>query len=185
MHLERINLLPPDRLAALRRGYFMRLGALAALILIALLAVHAMLLIPTHEFLVRQVEAKQAELDALSGNDTSAEEAAFETRLSALSASAARIIALKNSPSASGTLMQVLQIPHANVSLTGLTYTAAQGAHAATVAVTGVAGTRDSLRQYQLALQNASFISAADLPVSAYAQDTKIPFTIQLTLVQP
>jgi hypothetical protein len=38
------------------------------------------------------------------------------------------------------------------------------------------------LRSYQLALQGASFARAVDLPVSAYAKDADIAFTVTITL---
>jgi len=46
----------------------------------------------------------------------------------------------------------------------------------------GIAATRDALRNYQIALQNAAFARAADLPVSAYAKDSNISFNITITL---
>jgi hypothetical protein len=51
-----------------------------------------------------------------------------------------------------------------------------------TLSVSGIAVTRGALRAYQLALQSAPFAVAANLPVSAYAKDTDIAFTITVTL---
>ncbi len=47
--------------------------------------------------------------------------------------------------------------------------------------VSGMAATRDALRQYATALGGLPYVSKADLPISAYAKDSDITFTITLT----
>ncbi len=66
--------------------------------------------------------------------------------------------------------------------LTNIVYTPSRGGVHGGIAVSGTAATRDALRQYQLALQNAAGVQSADVPVSAYAQDANIPFTVTVTL---
>jgi hypothetical protein len=85
-----------------------------------------------------------------------------------------------------------LAIAHPGITLSGFVYTAATTGGTkqaktvrptpATLAITGVAKTRDALRNYQLALEDAPFALRADLPVSAYAEETDAPFTITITL---
>jgi len=50
------------------------------------------------------------------------------------------------------------------------------------LSVSGTAANREALRTYQLALQGAPFTLTAALPVSAYAKDSDIAFTITITL---
>ena len=76
----------------------------------------------------------------------------------------------------------VLVIPRPGIVLSGFDYEPSVGKSAGTLAVSGTATTRDALRNYQLALEGASFARSADLPVSAYAKDTDITFTITVTL---
>jgi hypothetical protein len=183
---ESINLLPEDRIRAFRRGYFFRVLALAAALLTFLALVHAILLLPTHLLLSAQISARQGQLDVLKASGVSADEAVFEARLADLAKSATRIEALGSIQPTVKVLTEILQVPHARVSLSGFSYAAPSGTKKASSAIlTGVAATRDDLQAYQLALKSASFVSAADLPVSTYAKETKIPFTITLTLTLP
>lgn len=184
MRLSLTNLLPAKRAVSLRRAYYLRLAVVCALLLTGLVVVHAALLLPTHRYLAQEIATRQNELMTLAQQGVSADEAAFEGELSALSASAAQIAALGGASSASTILAQVLGVAHPSISIIGLTYTAPDAGKPGIVVVAGSATTRDALRAYQLALEQAPFVASADLPVSAYAKDTDIPFQITLTLVK-
>ena len=66
--------------------------------------------------------------------------------------------------------------------LSGFSYTPSSSSGSGTIALSGISATRDALRGYQLALQGAPFARSAALPVSAYAKDANIDFTITITL---
>ena len=100
----------------------------------------------------------------------------------ALTKEASTLAALANTPSASGIIHAALVVPRPGITLSSLTYTPTANKVPGTLAVSGVASTRDALRNYQLALQEAPFAISATLPVSAYAQDTNIAFTITVTM---
>ena len=76
----------------------------------------------------------------------------------------------------------VLAISHPGITLSGFDYVPGAGKNPGTLAISGTAATRDTLRNYQTALQSAPFAVTANLPVSAYAKDTGIPFSITVTL---
>jgi hypothetical protein len=179
---HRTDLLPPERVARERRDYFARLAALVLMLATALVLVAGVLLAPTYLYLRSAATAKRARLDAITAGLASSDETALSTRLAALSNDAATLIALANTPSALGLMSELLAVPRTGVLLTGFEYTPASGKSAGTLSVTGVASTRDALRQYQLALQGAPFVASADLPVSVFAQNANIAFTVSITL---
>lgn len=182
MHSELTNLLPLSRQHLLAREYHFRLGVVAVSLFITLVLAAAVLLVPTYIFLTRDVQAKEVRLASIKSTLSSSDGVALSTRLAALSSDAERLTALSNNLSASGVLRLALAVSRPGVILSGLTYTPAIGKTSGTLILSGTAATRDSLRNYQLALQNASFAQLVELPVSAYAKDTNITFTITVTL---
>jgi len=181
---ELTNLLSPDRVQSFRRSYFFRLGALGSVVLALLVIIHGIFLLPTHIFLTKKIAANEFELTGLSRSILSAGETSFEARLAVLSKSVERIELLGANEPVIKTLTKTLDILHTGIVLTGLSFAAPTTKKGTTISLSGIAATRDTLRQYQIALSNAPFIASADLPVSTYAKDTKIPFTIVVTLTK-
>lgn len=175
--------MPFDRQRAFAREYLVRLGTVAAFLATALVAAAGILLIPTYVFLSSSASAKQARLDAIQSALSSSDETALSARLNALSADATTLLALQNAPSPSALMSAVLAVSRPGIAISSISYTAAASDVPGAIAIAGTALTRDALRGYQLALQSAPFAAAADLPVSAYAKDSNIPFTITITLV--
>lgn len=182
MDNELTNLLPLERQQALSRGYFVRLGVVISMLLTILTGIAALLLLPTYIFLVQSAASKQEHLANIESTLSSSDEKTLSARLATLSNDVATLAALGRNPSASTVLRTALAVPRPGVALSGFVYTPAAGKIPGTLAITGVAVTRNALRAYQLALQSAPFAAAADLPVSAYAKDTDIEFTITVTL---
>lgn len=182
MDNELTNLLPPERQRALSRDYLLRLGVVAAVLATALFLSAWLLLIPSYVFLTRSAAAKEDRLAGLEAVLSTADEKALSVQLAALSSDAAVLTALGKTPSASATIRAALSVSRPGVVLSGLSYAPAAGKTPRTLALSGIAVTRDALRTYQLALQSAPFAVVANLPVSAYAKDSDIPFTITVTL---
>ncbi len=176
------NLLPSARREALAREYYFRFGVVVVSLCVFLGAVAAIFLVPTYVFLTGSMQEKQTRLADIKSTLSSADEEALSARLKALSNDTARLTALSNKQSASSIMRSALAIPRPGIVLSGFTYTPVAGKSPGTLVVSGTAGTRDVLRQYQLALQGAAFVQSANLPVSAYAKDTNIAFAITLTL---
>ncbi|MCX6786258.1 MAG: hypothetical protein NTU85_00305 [Candidatus Kaiserbacteria bacterium] len=182
MSNERTNLLPEERRHALRRDYFLRIGTVAMIFCVALTLAAAVLLLPTYVFLVKSTQAKKTRLASIESVLSSSDEAAISTQLATLSSDAAILEALANAPSFGATIRAMLDVPHPGITLSGFVYSPATNDYTGTLSVSGVAATRNALRSYQLTIQNASFAHSADLPVSSYAKDTDIAFTIAITL---
>jgi len=182
MSPELIDILPFERRRAWRRDYVLRLTALTAFLLFVLVMVAGVLLIPTYVFLTGETRTKQARLTSIESNLSSADQTALALRLSALQAAAATLLMLAKGPSVSALLRNTLLIPHPGVTLTGFSYTPGVGAKPGTLTITGVAANRNTLRAYQLACSNQPAFASADLPVSSYAKERDIPFTISAKL---
>jgi len=183
MHNELTNLLPPERQRALSKEYFFRIGVVITVAVTTLTLVAAVLLVPTYLFLTGSAHTKREHLANIESKLSSADEKALSVRLATLSSNVASLIALSKAPSVSATMRTILAVSHPDVVLSGFSYTPSVGKNSfGTLEVSGSSSTRDSLRRYQLALQDTSFARSATLPVSVYAQDTDITFTITITL---
>lgn len=179
---ELTDLLPRSRREALSREYRFRLGVVSLILFSALVLTAAMLLVPTYVFLARSAHVKEAHLASIKSVLASSDEAALATRLAALSGDTAALLSLAKRASVSGILNAVLNVSRAGIILSGFVYTPAADKGSDTLAISGIAATRDALRSYQIVLQNTSFVTSAELPVSAYAKDANIAFTITLIL---
>lgn len=182
MPSELTNLLPLERQKRLLHEYRLRLSTVAALVFSLLVCVAGILLIPTYLYLTATEHLKETQLARLTTKLSSANEAALSSRLIVLSDNAESLASLARSPIASAILRDALAVARPGILLSGLTYTAAKGKTFGALSLSGVAGTRDALRSYQIALEKAPFARSAELPVSVYAKDANIPFTITLSL---
>lgn len=182
MYPELINLLPESRIVALRRAYFLRVGALALALVSAVTVLTGILLLPTYVYLKAETSARESELRALEATLASSNAAALEERLARLTKQTERLASLADKETASEYMLLALSVPRPGVKLSGFTYKPPSGATPGTLLVGGAAETRDSLRAYQLALLSAPFVGSADLPISAYAKDRNIDFAITLSL---
>ncbi len=182
MHSELTNLLPPERRHALRRDYSMRLIVVVILLLTALILAAAVLLLPTYVFLVENAKTQKTHLANIESTVSSSDEASLDAQIAMLSNNAATLSSLAAASSVSAIMRTVLSISRPGIALSGFIYSHIVGKKPGTLAISGTAATRNALRGYQLALENAPFAISANLPVSAYAKDTNIVFTITVTL---
>ena len=183
MHNELTNLLPFDRQRALARDYLLRLGVVGTILVTTLVLIAALLLLPTYVFLSKSMDAEEKRLATIESTLSAINGSELSARLSALTSDARILTALADAPSASATIREALAVSRPGISLTGLVYTPENAeTSGGTLSIAGTAATRDALRNYQLALQDAVFARTAVLPVSAYAKDSDIAFTITVTL---
>lgn len=182
MRNDLTDMLPPERHRALARDYFLRLGVVAVWFATVLVLASAILLLPTYVFLAKSSRAKEARLKNIESALSSSDGTALSARLAALTSNTDALAALAHAPSASATIRSALAIAHQGITFSGFAYAPADGTRPGTLAISGTAATRDVLRRYQLVLQGAPFARSADLPVSTYAKDSNIAFTVTVTL---
>jgi len=181
MFPELTNLLPRSSIRAFKRGYFLRVGTLACVLLTGLVVLHGLLLVPSYIYAHGEAKREATELATLNASLHTAEEAQVRARLTVLSGNITYLNQLATTSAASAALRAVLSVPRAGITLSGFTFTPSAGKVLGTMSISGTATTRDTLRAYALALGALPFVTNADLPISAYAQDSNIPFTITLT----
>lgn len=179
------NLLPSDRIRALSREYLFRVVTLVAVMVTVLALIHAALLAPSYLYLSEEVQTRSEHLEDFSAALGSSEEGALSERSAAVEAQAHILAQLIASPETVPVLEQMLTLPHAGVRITGLSITPSLEGAEAKMSVTGVASARDALRRYYQAVAALPFVASADLPLSVYAAEADIPFTIQLTGTLP
>lgn len=179
---ELTNLLPEARKRKFRRRYFLRLATVLLILLSLLTLLHGVLLLPTYLYAYNEVTRSKAELALRQASEDAAGEIELTARQAKLVAISADLGQLASTPAASTLLRNLLVVPRPGIALTGFTFTAPSGTGTvARMQVTGVAGSRDALRQYARALGQLPFVTSADLPISAYAKETNINFTITLS----
>jgi hypothetical protein len=179
MLIELTNLLPTERIRVFRREYFFRLGTIGAIVVAILIAVHGTLLVPTYLYLHDLVLIERTHLAEITENLASSGEGEIKARRTHLRESADQLLALASAPSASAVIRAILLVPHTGIVITSFAFH--KPSPDGRLTITGTASTREALRQYQLALSSLSFAKSADLPLSAYAKESDIPFTITLT----
>lgn len=166
----------------MRRTYFLRLATVALALVVFVVVLNALLLVPTYLYAQGEVERERAELAAADASAQSSEETEVRTRTALLGTTASYLTRIESATAATAALRAVLAVPHEGIALRGFIFTAPKAADAkARMDVNGVAASRDALRRYAAALAALPFVDDAELPISAYAKEREISFTITLT----
>lgn len=175
-----INLMPEDRRRAFLESYFYRLGAIALFALALLVVVHGILLIPSYLFISEQIRVHETELASLEAGIAEKAGDNVGVELASLEASVRALAKLKNGSAGSTVISALLEAPHEGISLSNIVFEAPKGEGNGRLALTGSADNRDALRAYVQGLSSLPFVSSVDLPISAYAKETDIPFSITI-----
>jgi hypothetical protein len=174
------NLLPEDRQKALTREYLLRLSTVTLFFVAVLLVIHAALLAPSYLYLTEEAKAREAHLSGVASSLATSEGNELGTRVSALTTKADALISLSSAPSAAEAVRRVLSVPLGGVRVHGIALTLPENGEGQ-MRIMGTAPTRDSLRQYFAALEKLPGVSHADLPLSVYAEERDLPFSITLS----
>lgn len=176
---ELTNLLPQNRIRSLRQVYFLRLATVATLVLAGVAIVHGVLLLPSYLFVRAQVDEREMRLTALTTALAGAAEQEVSARVASISSDSAYLAKRAAAPKASTAAQAVLAVPREGVRLRGLSFSPREDG--AQMLLSGVAGSREALRRYEQALADEPYIASVELPISAYAKESNIDFTITLT----
>ncbi len=174
-----INLLPPERVRALNREYYLRLMTVAFVLGVVVLGMSALFLVPSYRALSAIISDKRAELATLSVKTAFTPD--FTSLLATAQSRASALTVLATAPTASAAVKSILSVPRPGISLTALSFTPAASGRGGVVSLAGRASTREALRAYDLALSGEPFVTSVDLPISAYANESDISFTMKVT----
>lgn len=176
-----MNLLPDARKKVLMHLYALRLGVVAAWLLTGVLIVTVVLMIPAYLYFHQAVQTRTAELAGLGEELAGSEEQQVSTRVKTLNDNAAYLTQAASRVSASGAIRVIASTPRNNIRITGMSFSAGAAGKPSTMNLSGVATTREALRTYVASLKALPYITTVDLPISAYAKETNIEFSIALT----
>lgn len=177
MSVELTNFLPEERLRAQRADYRYRLATLALIGLAVLVVVHGILLIPSYMYVADKNDALRARIASFDANAQTAG-AGNAGALAHTQADAGRLSVLAATTPASDLVRAILAVGRPGIVLESFAYSAGNDPR---LVLTGTATTRDALRAYDVALAGLPYVKSADLPLSAFAKDSNIDFSITLT----
>ena len=180
-HRTLTNLLPPERKKAIKRIYLFRLVTVCILVLSFIVLSSAAILVPSYIHVHQQNILQTKELERLSTTLIASGGKDVALRIKTLAQDAGYLSRLATSSTATSVITLLTNIPHQGISITGISYTPVVKGVDGKVILNGTATTRTTLRSYMDALSSQPFIKNADLPISAYAKEKEIPFTITLT----
>ncbi|MFA7302850.1 MAG: hypothetical protein WC030_03840 [Candidatus Paceibacterota bacterium] len=178
---EAINLLPSSRRRWATREYAIRLSVLFLGLVTAMTVVAGVLLIPTYAHLDQSIRMEEGRVTSV-GSETGVSHAEVIERRKVLMGKVAILAPRAAAVSVSEMVRKILAVTRTGVSLTSLSYATGAASKPSTVLVSGMATSRDALHAYQIALREAPFVETAEVPVSSFAKDADIAFTITVTL---
>ncbi|MBP6868677.1 MAG: hypothetical protein KBC16_01040 [Candidatus Pacebacteria bacterium] len=182
MKHELTNLLPRERTRAFRQVYFMRLLTLAAVLATVLVVVHGLLLMPTYLLLSAEASEAKKTLDTLTQSQAQngpKDEAG--QKLEALNSDALRLQEVGGYISATETISSVLETLRTGIAITRFTYAPPSASGEGRLSLTGRAESRTALDSFVKELRKNTRFSVIDLPISAYAKETNLEFTISIS----
>lgn len=182
MSTELTNLLPPERKQALSRSYTLRFFTFVFLLLGFLLIAHGALLVPSYAYVEEQKKNEESRLAELSERREVSGFAGLSERVTAFASRADMLKELRTLPSGSDAVRAILSLPRTGISITSFVFSPPAGKEPGSMRVSGTAATRESLRSFDSDLNALSFVQSTDLPFSAYAKESEIPFQIALVL---
>lgn len=151
---------------------------MCALMLAGVFLIHTTLMVPTYLHFAQNAADSTIALSELTGRLADSKEQEIGSRAASLSERISYLASATRGATASGALRAFVAMPHKGVRITSFAFI--EGAQAR-LTITGVAASRETLRAYAGALTILPYVSGVDLPISAYAKESDIPFTITVT----
>ncbi len=176
-----INLLPKSITKAFLRDYRFRVATFGLVLVAFVIFINGLLLIPAYLYAHTHIVALQTKLNGIDQSTKTDDQTQITTRLSNLSKEQKYLIQKQKAPQASALLNAVLKVSRPGIALSSFTVTMPEGSGSGTIILAGNADTREDLRAYTVALGTLPFISSVNLPISAYASESDIAFTITLS----
>ena len=161
--------------------YGLRLGVVAAYLLSGVLVVTVVLMVPAYLYFHQAVVVRTQELAGLGEELAGSEEQQVSARVKTLNDNATYLAQVAVRVSASGAVRAITAVPRPGVRITGISFSSGAPGKPSTMNLTGVAATREALRAYVASLKALPYITAADLPISAYAKESNIEFSLALS----
>ncbi|OHA20900.1 MAG: hypothetical protein A2849_01980 [Candidatus Taylorbacteria bacterium RIFCSPHIGHO2_01_FULL_51_15] len=174
------NLLPKAEKIAIRREYRVRLVIIILWSLFVTCSIASILLLPSYLLSSQKEEAAEKRFETLlanaqrtSGEDPSALLSDAKSRLELLSHKAPDVFL-------HDVVVQTASLKTERISLTGISFSDA-GEKGRQIGVTGVAKDRSALLTYVKALEHSGLFKSVEVPISNFAKDVDIDFSLRAT----
>ncbi|MEK7170654.1 MAG: hypothetical protein AAB767_05185 [Patescibacteria group bacterium] len=174
------NLLPQTEKETIRREYRIRLAIVALWLLFAAVSIASALLIPSYFLSSQKEKAASERFETLSANVRKENAAAID---SILSGAQSRLSLLSRIPPKvffHEALTQVVSVKGSKISVEEISFTEGEDGTWKFI-IRGRAGNRSALLSYAKALERAGIFKKADVPISDFAKDTDIAFSLLAT----
>jgi hypothetical protein len=178
------NLLPPAQKKSILRLYRKRFISLAFISVLSLVAIGALLLLPSLYVAHSSEQLLTQKRDVLASNDTStitkslgASINDINSRLNVFSTSA------PTSPLVADVINPILGVKTAAVHITNITYTLGAKDTQADVDISGTADSREALLAFSDQLGEISTFSNVAVPISSFIKNANVTFTVSATVV--
>jgi len=174
-----INLIPPHARKQVQLEYWIRVVSVWAVLIALVCAIIGILLLPSY-LLVQAQLSEQALLytNASAKNDSYT---ALENDVRTANEAAAKLLDTDTEPLFSMYLNMLDTMAQGLVSLENVTFAREQG-NVDSIQITGVAGSRTLLSQFQNTIEAHPLILSAKVPLSNLAKDKDIPFNINVII---
>lgn len=176
-----INLLPESYKVIFSREYRWRVAVVLMVFVDAVIIIGVALLGPV--YIEARLDASTAANQARSVEKKNDLHTSLITETATLSATLKALSTTSPTPMLLTDIMPIISADKTtNISITSIDYTTnSSGANTITLTLTGTATTRNSLAAFISALKGEKRISNVAIPISDYAADTNVPFTITIT----
>lgn len=176
-----MNLLPDSRKQTLARLYLMRLVVVCALLVSGVLCIHMLLAVPALAYTYQLVADRTIEAVVLGEKLSGTEVREVSGRIKTLNDTAVALSHSMSDGTATQAIGHITAVPHGGVRITGISFSKGATDTSSRMVLTGTAVSRESLRSYVSSLNSVPSVSSVDLPISAYAKESDIDFSITLT----
>jgi Tfp pilus assembly protein PilN len=183
MASELTNLLPPEKARLFKRTYLFHLGITAIVLCAVLIGTQGILLIPSYLYEAQSVSMASLQLAHISTSVGTSDDQLAQQHMQVFEKEATTLQHFSKLPTASAIIRAILLVPRPGITLRGFVFTPALNGSQPSLQLTGIASTREALRSYDASLAALPYVKSADLPISDYAKESSISFTI--TLIGP
>lgn len=181
MSRDLTNFLSEEKKRAFRERYLARVLTVGVCMLLVVLLAHIALMFPTYMFVRQEHDVKAKHLAEITHSAEQSQQEEISRRIASLHNNLKRLNTFTAEPHSMPKIKSVLGVAREGIHITSVSSELpGEGGGTFTMRVIGTADTREGLRAYQLALSSLPFVTSADLPLSAFAKESEIPFSITI-----
>jgi hypothetical protein len=173
-----INLLPDSQKVLIRKEYRLRVLVVTLLFMLSTIVLTGLLLLPSYLLVFYKTKTAEKSVASVQAAEDAKE---YSERLQAAKQAAAMIKPENKVIAPTDIIALVIKHKSKPISITSITYQRKEE-NKLVVRVEGKAGTRQDLVKFKDGIESDPFVQMVDLPVSSFAQNTNIEFSLHISL---